>query len=94
MNRSNLVDNPESPADRLRPPTPARADSGDSTRGGTIGERRPSHPSRAAEEGRRVSCRTSSQLPERVLFRGYGLDPDDLELEMILGFHVGPDGAP
>ena len=56
---------------------------GDSTRGGTLGERRPSRPSRAVEEGRTVSYRTSSSLSERTLLRGYGLNPDDLELERI-----------
>jgi len=55
----------------------------DSTRGGTLGDRRPSRPSRAVEEGRTVSYRTSSSIPERVLLRGYGLNPDDLELERI-----------
>lgn len=64
-------------------PEPAVAQTGDSTRGGTLGDRRPSRPSRAVEEGRTVFGSSSRQLTERVLLRGYGLDPDDLERSLI-----------
>jgi hypothetical protein len=59
------------------------AQSADSTRGGTLGETARPAPTRAAAEARSLSCRTSSHLSERVLLRGYGLDPDDLERSMI-----------
>jgi hypothetical protein len=35
------------------------------------------------EEGRTVFGSSSRQLTERVLLRGYGLDPDDLERSLI-----------
>lgn len=76
---ANLVDNPDRRSDRVRPLAPDYAATVDSTRGGTLGDAARPAPSRAAVEGRA----TSSALSERLLLRGYGLDPDDLELELL-----------
>jgi hypothetical protein len=75
----NLVDNPNQRSARVRPTTPDYAATVDSTRGGTLGDAARPAPSRAVVEGRA----TSSALSERLLLRGYGLDPDDLEAELL-----------
>jgi hypothetical protein len=75
----NLVETPNPDSARLRPTTPDYAEFGGLTRGGTIGSAARPAPTRAAAEGRA----TSSALSERLLLRGYGLDPDDLELEIL-----------
>ena len=84
---SNLVDSRNPVSARLRPATPDSAETVDSTRGGTLGDRRPSRPYRAVEEGRVLSYRTGSDRPrgltEDQLIEAYGLDPDDLELEVL-----------
>ena len=85
---TNLVDKFATSPGASRSPSPELhrvAQIVDSTRGGTLGDRRPSRPSRAVEEGRIVSYRTDHSLTERELLRGYGLDPDDLELALIEG---------
>jgi hypothetical protein len=74
----NLVDNPRPGSDRLRPTTPAYAETVESTRSVGSGDRG-SRPASGSPE----SLRIDHSLSERVLLRGYGLDPDDLELEMV-----------
>lgn len=79
--RPEVVDNFATEPEPTRAPgtTPPRlAQPADSTRLGMLGPRSPTRSgaeqSRSDQEGR---------LPERVLLRGYGLNPDDLELERI-----------
>jgi hypothetical protein len=80
-NRPNLVDKSPAPVEDSGNRSGVSGVSGVSglTRGGTIGSAARPAPTRAAAEGRA----TSSALSERLLLRGYGLDPDDLELARI-----------
>ena len=80
-NRPNFVDKSrprERPNSTRCTAEPRLAQSTDSTR--SVGSRgRGSHPASGPLE----SLPIDHSLPERVLLRGYGLDPDDLELERI-----------
>jgi hypothetical protein len=74
----HLVDNPDRPRARLRPAAPDYAEKSDLPR--PVGSRgHGSHPASGPLE----SLPSDHSLSERVLLRGYGLDPDNLELELI-----------
>lgn len=82
--RPDVVDKFATGPDELRSGSPGGlgvAQRADLTRGGTIEASLVPPLSRAAAGAGTV--RPGSSLPERVLLRGYGLDPDDLELAMI-----------